>query len=937
MNNRNIISKIIVVIILIIFQTRIYSQVSTGVISGIVTEKINELPLPGVNITVEGTLRGSIADSEGHYTISGLEPGRYSLIFSFVSFETIIKRDVEVKNGEASVINAEMAELPVTLGDVVVTAERKTDSEISVINSVRNSPVIVSGISAQMISKSQDRDASEVIKKAPGISVMDDRFLVVRGLSQRYNNVWLNNSATPGTETDSRAFGFDAIPGSQIDNLLIYKSPSPELPADFSGGFVKILTKSRAESNSLSIQYGTSFLEGSTFKAYSLPEGSASNYLGFDNGFRSLPVNFPGNLQNTSVAKSVSFSKVMDNNWSPVTGTIIPDQKISIVYSHDFKGKGKFNAGNFISLGYGISSKRLQSENRRYGIFDATTGESSLYNDFNDTRFSRDVKLAILYNWVFNINDNFKLGFRNLLNQSGQASYTSRTGSESYSGDYEVKSFSDRYYSRMIYSGQIEGIQNIKDENSVINWTVGYASANRLEPDRRIVTSRRNLDFDESSSFGNYRTESNDIRRLFQNLKENTLSGGINYKFRSGKNEHSSEFSAGWYGEFRNRNFTARGFSYETGDSLTAGFYNLPVEEMLSDKYITTDGIYITENTNKSDSYDAANILQAFYGSLQIHAWENMTIYPGLRVEYNRMTLNGFESDGTDPVSVVNEATDFFPSLNLTLKINENNQLRAAYGRSVNRPEFREVAPYVFYDFDAFSNFEGNTGLRNAYINNAEIRYEVYPNSNAIITAGLFYKYFKNPIETTYYETGGSLQYTYTNAESATASGVEAELKSSLSFLGMDDLSMVFNGSWIFSHVQFKNSLVEKDRAMQGQSPYVINAGLFYQSHDNRLSMNVSYNIIGKRIIAVGQVYQNHNEDIPDVYEMPRNNITLSVMKKFGKYLELSATVKDLLNEAARNKQFLNISSEGIDVSKSLITKSYRPGRYFGLSLTVKI
>lgn len=915
----------------------LYPQASAGIITGTVTEKSNGLPLPGVNVSVDGTFKGTVTDTQGQFTINDIEPGNYSLTFSFISYEPLTIRNAAVLNGKQTQIDAALSESAVLLNDVVVVAARKTDSEISILNQVKNSPAIVNGISAQIITRSQDANASEVVKKSPGISIVDDRFIIVRGLSQRYNNVWLNNTPVPGTETDSRAFAFDLIPASQIDNLLVYKSPSPELPADFSGGFVKIATKSKVESNFLSIQYGTAFLQGTTFKSIELPEGSSLDYLGLGSGKRSLPVNFPENLKNVSLSKSVSFTKVMDNDWTPANNNALPDQKLSLTYSHSFPLKGVRSIDNLASVNYGISSRRMEISSRRYGIFDLNSLTSSLYNDFADIKNTRDVKLAVLYNWAFNLSENFKLEVRNLYNQFGQSSYTTRTGKETYSGEYEIKSYSDQYFTRSVYSGQLAGQIKGDRGNGLTDWTLGYARSSRNAPDRRIVTARRNMDYDESSSYGNFRTESNDIRRLFQKLGENSFNGSLDYKLKIPGGKIFSSFNTGWYGEYRERSFSARSFAYDTGNGLSSSFYNLAVREMLTDQYINEDGIYIYETSNKSDSYSANNQIQAFYVSVPLKLGSHFSVNAGIRAEYNKITLSGYESDGIEQVNVSNEDFDIFPSLNSLVTLNDHNQFRFAYGRSINRPELREIAPYVFYDFDAFSYIEGNPRIKNAYIDNIEFRYEFYPQNDELITAGIFYKSFNSPVEMTYYETGGNLQYTYTNAKSASARGVELEIRKSLDFTGITGFALMFNASWIYSRVHFSDEGIEKDRAMQGQSPYLLNTGLFYTYGENRFTAGITYNCIGKRIFAVGQVYQNDYESIPDIYEIPGNLLNLSASTKIGKRMELSFTVKNILNEITENRQYINFSTNEIDINQTHVTKSFRPGRYFGLTMGIKI
>ncbi len=215
----------------------------TGVICGTVSDAKFKDALIGASVVIEGTTVGAIADVEGNFRIENVKPGKYTIVASYVSYKSETIRDVVVKAHQESVLRIELSDADLQLQNVVVVAQRKLGTETAIINTVRKSLPVVSGISAQQIGKTQDSDAAEVLRRIPGLTIVDDRFVVVRGLAQRYNNVWLNKATTPSSETDSRAFSFDVLPSSLIDNMMVYKSPSAELPADFSGGFVQVMTK----------------------------------------------------------------------------------------------------------------------------------------------------------------------------------------------------------------------------------------------------------------------------------------------------------------------------------------------------------------------------------------------------------------------------------------------------------------------------------------------------------------------------------------------------------------------------------------------------------------------------------------------------------------------------------------------------------------------
>ena len=290
------IKRSITVSLLLIIISSYTLMAQTGSIEGVVKDRSTKEVLPGVTITLEGTTIGAAADVNGHFVIQNLKPGNYRVKASYISYSPLLMENVKVEAGKATNLSFLLSENTVTLDAVNITGVKKTNTEVSMINVTRMSPLISIAISGQQILRSQDRDASEVIRRLPGTSIIDDRFIVVRGLSQRYNTVWLNNTATPSSEADAKAFSFDVIPASMIENMVIIKSPSPELPADFSGGFVKITTVNIPEKNSFFVSYGTAFAEGTTNESFKSYKSSGKDWLGFGSSYRSLPANMPSHL-----------------------------------------------------------------------------------------------------------------------------------------------------------------------------------------------------------------------------------------------------------------------------------------------------------------------------------------------------------------------------------------------------------------------------------------------------------------------------------------------------------------------------------------------------------------------------------------------------------------------------------------------------------------
>lgn len=911
----------------VLLSLSIYAQ--TGVICGNVSDgKLNE-PLIGASVVIGGTSTGVVTDLDGNFRIENVSPGTYSLSISYVSYQTQVIPSIKVISRQEAVVNVKLSDADLQLQNVVVVAQRKLGTEMAVLNTVRNSLPVVNGISAQQIAKTQDSDAAEVLRRIPGITIIDDRFIIVRGLAQRYNSVWLNNATTPSSETDSRAFSFDVLPSSLIDNMMVYKSPSPELPADFAGGFVRVMTKNIPEGNSYSFQYQAGFNTNASFKTFKLTTRNSADYFGLGAGNRMLPANVPSHLNSVSIQDAAAFTKQINQRWGVKSFTAIPEQKITFAMTRSFN-IGDYKIGNVTSLNYSTGYDYYEMENNRYQSYDMVNKTSRYDNHYNDVEYKNTTKLGALFNWSL-LAGNSKYEFRNFFNQRGTASLVQREGTDYYS-DLDVRYWESLYTGRTTYSGQLSGEHKLKEGINKLDWTLGYSYANYNEPDRKDVYSKLNP---EGSALP-YRVD--EAKRYYQELDDNGFSAGLNYEHKLLVNEKFSPvLNAGLYSEYKTRDFSARRFGYNMLGSGYDRNADWEYNQLFTDANISADKIYMIENTNKSDSYTSDNLLGAGYLSAKLNYGEKLNANIGVRMEYYKLQLDGYEADGVKPVNLDQSTTDLFPSLNISYSFNEKHQLRMAYGRSVNRAEFREIVPYVYYDFERFANISGNAELKNAYANNVDLRYEFYPSAGETVTFGGFYKGFNNPIEQTYHEAGSGVQYTFMNADRSEAFGVEMDIKKQLDFIGLKNLSFVFNGALIKSKVYFEKGSFERDRPMQGQSPYLINAGLFYQNDNSGLSASVLYNRIGKRIETVGIPKQNSNDDIPDVYEMPRNSLDLSFSKKIGEHVEIKGGVKDLLNAKTVYKQFLDITDEvGNTETVEQIIKSFRPGVTMNVGVTVK-
>jgi outer membrane receptor for ferrienterochelin and colicin len=932
----------------LLFNHQAFAQ--NGSVSGQVKDSRTGETLPGATILIVGTTTGAITDFDGNYALESMASGNYDIRISFISYDPMLFTGVRVESGKNTRLDAQLTEATTQISEVRVVAVRRSDTEMSVLNMIRTNPLVANGISSKQISMSQDKDASEAIRRVPGITIIDNRFVVIRGLNQRYNNVWLNNTSAPSSEADSKAFSFDIIPTGMIDNLIIYKSSSPELPADFTGGFVSIRTKNMPEKNEYSLSFQGSVNPQSSFGQFHSYEGGRTDWLGIDNGTRVLPGYFPDNLQDASAGDQIELSKRLNNNWIPKQGITLPDSKLGFSMSHRIK-IGKTSLGEITSINYSNSRNFIRSVNRSFSVYDYALDRPGMDFDFADSTYTQSINLGILNNWSWFLGNGNKIEFRNLLSNQGESSTLFRNGTEYYSNTV-IRSFEYAYKSRLTYSGQLSGTHMMEKSASKIDWVIGYAYALRDEPDLRRIKQIKN-DNQTDSGYGRYFLElpsnplSSNAGRLFMRTGENVLSGGVNLEKKLIFGGFKPSLKAGAFMEEKSRTFSARklGYIFSDGMQKDPAIQYLPIAELLSGRYFnSTTGIKLAEETSKSDSYSADNHHLAGYVSINLPITTRINLFTGLRMEKNQQVLSSYNRF-QQPVTVDIDTLNLFPSANLTYHINSKNLIRIAYGKSVNRPEFREIAPFPFYDFRSNAVFSGNPGLNNAYIHNFDLRFESYPDNNEQVSFGVFYKRFLNPIEIKYIETGSGLEYSYHNAMSATNYGLEAEIRKSLGSDGwLQRMTVVLNGAYIRSRVDFQANSIEQDRPLAGQSPYVINGGLFYADTERSgLNFSLMYNVIGERIYIVGQPKSKPWEYIPNIYEMPRHLVDLMVSKKIGKYLEIRIGIRDLLNQPVVLGQSietdvdLSAYDQGqlgiVHFKRDQIVREFRPGSYYSIGL----
>lgn len=897
----------------LILLTANFAVAQTGKISGTVLDSKTGETLPGATALIEGTGKGVSADFDGKFMLTGVPVGKVTLVISYISYNTKKISGVEVKANDVTDISVLLdASTSQDLTEVEVVVTLNKENNTALILQQKNNASVSDGISSETIKKTPDRNTSDVIKRISGATIQDNKFAIIRGMSDRYNAAYINGAPLPSSESDKKAFSFDIFPANLLDNIVILKTATPDMPGDFAGGVIQINTKSIPEKNAQSISVSTGYNQQTTFKEFRTYKGGKYDWLGIDDGTRGEPKGIPETkLYSTDKLDQIDYAKKVNYDWSLQSKKAMPN--FNLQYSLANVGKlFKKDAGSIFALTYNNNNNTFAT-NRREFEEQGSNYDVSKVRDYVDTTYSNTILASALWNLSYKLNGNNQIGFKNLFSINSEDRVITRRGSQDIVTQTWERSNVRWFIQNQIYSTQLNGDHYFEKSKIKFKWVGGYSDIKRETPNLRRMTYVKTSALEDDSVKYNAviattgTAAQNAGTMVFNTTKEKmqSIRYDVSRGFKLGdKTKH--EVLLGGNHIFRDRIFYARLLGYSMYRKNSSLIENTDLKFLDESVIFAPENIGIQDNpgprdggfklseaTTEKDNYAASSMLNAGYITLDSRLFDKLRFIYGARVESyrQRLSVTLFGEEKITDTTVV----DILPSINAVYSVTEKTNIRLSFYQTVSRPEFRELAAFNFLDFNTTFNISGNPSLTRAKIDNYDARFEWYPGAGQVISVSGFYKKITNAVEQAVDASAQIKSLTFVNVALVENIGVELEYRFKLSTLFNNDSSKFLSKTTLFSNFAYIKSEVDvskildaEPRPLQGQSPYIINAGIQYLDNDKDWGVSLSYNVIGRRIVIVGSTGE------PSYWENPRHVLDFQLAKTFKEKFEIKFNVRDI-------------------------------------------
>ncbi|MFT4833743.1 MAG: hypothetical protein ACI8WP_000498 [Flavobacteriaceae bacterium] len=951
---------------LIIFSLVILSSFAlsaqNGFIRGSVIDDSTGEELIGVTVMVSGTSKGAVTDFDGQFNIS-IEPGVYNIQVSFVSFQPITITGLEVKSGGVNLVNEiRLKESVEELEAVVVTAQATRTTEAALLTVKKKSANLLDGISSASFRKIGDNDAASAAKRITGVSIEGGRYVYVRGLGDRYTKTLLNGMDVPGLDPDRNTLQMDIFPTNVLDNIIVSKSFTADLPADFTGGLVNIETKDFPEMKTMNASFGLGYNPKMHFTSnYLSYDGGSTDFLGFDDGTRSLHISDDEVLLNGHANRPTSengmlyaeqlrgFSKTL----SAMKETSFMDYNLGFSTGNQIT-KGENTIGYNMAITYRNTTEFYKDvQYSRYGLAsDDATNELELRELQTGSQGSNNVLLGGMAGIALKRDrSKYKLNILHL--QSGET----RAGIFDYIGNDEGSDFVGvqhnlEYSQRQLTNFFFGGEHRITDDWK-LEWKTSPTISSITDPDIRFTRYQV-----ERGEFLIGSGEAGFPQRIWRELNEFNIASRVDLTKSYEFNGNDAKLRFGIGNTIKSRDFGIRTFLINVPPS--AGDLTGNPDELFYDEnlYPNQSGNYYSADFNpvNANFYESTIQNNSFYISNEFSPLKRLKAIVGVRAEDYQQLYTGRNSDRelfTD-LKVVDELK-FFPSANLIYSLSENQNLRFSYSRTIARFSFKEASYAAIYDpltgrtflgsLNPAENGQGDViwdgNIKSTLVDNLDLRWEAFQKRGQTVSVSLFYKSFQDAIEVVQSAVADN-NFQPRNIGDASVLGTEIELRQSLGLFSpkLSPFMLSTNVTILNSRIDMnkeeyesritnarEGQKVDDFRALQGQAPYIINAGIAYDGKDDGLEIGLYYNVQGATLVYTGIA------DRPDIYSVPFHSLNFTANRNFGKdeKFQISLKATNILGDK-QEQIYKSYKNTGNDYFQSL-----NPGIRFSATLRYSI
>ena len=855
-----------------------------GNIKGTVLDKQTKEPLTGATIQITGTAQGVVADIDGNYTLN-VNDGTYTITVRYIGYKDILLNSIKVK--AETLLNFEMESDAQALGEVSVVAKKNLEGERALQIERQKATLAIENLGAKEMSIKGISNVEEGVKKITGISIASAGQLIVRGLGDRYSTTTLNGLPIASPNPDNKLIPLDIFPASTVQNITVSKVYDASAFADYSGAHIDISSKENVGSDFLSISFnaggkfntlGKDFYrmdrDGSLFKTPSLDQKLIDMSL-------------------TDFEEYARHNRLFNTSFQVSRKTALPEFGGNIGF-----GKRFTLGGNEVSVlgSIGVSNDLQTMDNASIRTLEAT---GNTLNEFNYDSYSNELKIAALGNLGYSFRTSDHIGYTFFYARNAIDTYMSREGV-----DYEDHHLIGSNNVTHIYSlqnHQVNG-KHYFGKQWDLNWSGSYSKTSSDEPDRRQVMFIR-----EDDQIKLFKLNRQETMRYFGSLNEDEWVGDLTASYRFGDN---NKLQAGFTYKDKNRDYMGTRFYYNLNklNPTITDIYD--TDSFLNMENVENGSITIDRKKQPKDSYTAGNSIYAGYIATEYYPVAPLLVNLGVRYEISKQWVDYYTDGGKAERSELNK-NDLFPSLNMKYQMNEKNSLRFAFSRTVTRPSFIEMAPFLYQESYGSAQIRGNADLQNGYNYNIDLRYELFEKNGDMLSITAYYKRLKAPIERVQTLSGGSAVHSFRNADNGMATGVEIEFRKEI----VKDLRFGVNGSYMYTNVKLPEggAYTNSQRALQGASPYLANADLTYSpafSNDRQLSVALLYNLQGPRIHSVGI------SGLGDIKQQPVHTLNFTGSYRFNRRFAVKLQVNDLLNQDILFKQEVPTTGDKVEVER---------------------